>query len=281
MNWDLVISSIEEVWSGFWDSLLAYFPSLLAGLIILGLGIPLAKLIEIILRSSLRRMGLDKSLEHVGLSAYPQKLHADFKPSHFLAKATYWVVLILVLQIALRVADVPFLAETLAGVLSFVPKLLAAFAIVLAAILVGRVSGRVVRNSARAGGLLMAGQLGSLVSLAIVVVGISMAIAQLGIQSRVISISLILVVGALAFSAMFALAVGSQDAIRNIIAGFYLRKQLSPGSEVEVGKEHGTLAEVEAVQTRLVSKGKDILLNNREVLNSVVRQKPSRDESRQ
>jgi small-conductance mechanosensitive channel len=100
-----------------------------------------------------------------------------------------------------------------------------------------------------------------------------MAIAQLQIDTNMVRIvtSFILGGGALAFGLAFGL--GTRDVVRNITAGFYLRKQLLVGEQVEIAGQTGILRSITA--THIVLEGEnatEITVANATFLDQVAKQ---------
>lgn len=99
-----------------------------------------------------------------------------------------------------------------------------------------------------------------------------MAIAQLKIDTDIVRTvtSFILGGAALAFGLSFGL--GSREVVRNLTAGFYLRKLLLIGKEVEIAGHQGVLKAVTATQVILEAQGRDTAISNETFLYQIAKQ---------
>lgn len=66
--------------------------------------------------------------------------------------------------------------------------------------------------------------------------------------------------------------MGTRDIIRNIAAGFYVRKIVEVGKPLEVAGQQGTLVAITATHAVLEADGKETLLPNGQFFDHVARQ---------
>lgn len=99
-----------------------------------------------------------------------------------------------------------------------------------------------------------------------------MAIAQLKIDTEMVRIvtSFLLGGAALAFGVSFGL--GTRDLVRNMVAGFYVRKVLEIGKPTEVAGQEGVLKAITATHAILEQQGRDISISNATFLDQVTKQ---------
>jgi small-conductance mechanosensitive channel len=129
-----------------------------------------------------------------------------------------------------------------------------------------------VEEAARNSGIDFAPALGKLVSGLIMFVVAMMAVGQLQIDTNMVRIvtSFILGGGALAFGLAFGL--GTRDVVRNITAGFYLRKHLVIGKTLEIAGQKGVLKGITATHTILEADATEISVANSTFLDQAAKQ---------
>lgn len=137
---------------------------------------------------------------------------------------------------------------------------------------VGQFAGQTVAQSAESAGLDFAPALGRFVSAAILFVCAMMAIGQLKIDTEIVRIVTSLVLGGAALAFGLSFGLGTRDIIRNIAAGFYVRKVLEVGKAVEVDGKRGTLVAITATHTVLEADGRETLLPNGQFFDHVAKQ---------
>jgi small-conductance mechanosensitive channel len=76
--------------------------------------------------------------------------------------------------------------------------------------------------------------------------------------------------GALAFGLAFGL--GTREIVRNIVAGFYTRKFLAVGQNLEIAGNNGILTAITATHTILNHEGQDIIVANATFLDQTSKQ---------
>ena len=155
---------------------------------------------------------------------------------------------------------------------AYLPNIIAALLLLIVGTSVGQFAGDTVAEAARNSGIDFAPSLGKMVSFLIMFVVAMMAIGQLQIDTNMVRIvtSFILGGGALAFGLAFGL--GTRDVVRNITAGFYLRKYLMIRETVEVAGQRGVLTRITATHAILENEGAEISVANSLFLDQVAKQ---------
>jgi small-conductance mechanosensitive channel len=137
---------------------------------------------------------------------------------------------------------------------------------------VGQFAGQMATQAAEFSGIDSAPALGRLVSALIVFIVGMMAIGQLKIDTEMVRIvtSFFLAAGALAFGLAFGL--GTREIVRNIVAGFYTRKILAVGENLEIAGQTGILTAITSTHAILSDQGRDILVANATFLTETSKQ---------
>lgn len=253
-------------------STVAALPRVLLGLLLLVLALLVAKCCEWILRGALRRLhfdtlmaklGLDKSLERLGISA----------PAHRLvSRVIYFLLLFLFARTAAEALGLSAVAEAMGAFLAYLPRLVAAVVILILGSLGGQVAGRAVGRMAAGAGIDFGSSLGSLASALILFVAGIMALSQLRIETEIIRIVTLCCLAGLALAFGLSLGLGTRDITRSILAGFYARKIFRVGDEMEIRGERGVLKVIGPTQTLLEHEGRTVAIANSVFLEDVARQ---------
>ena len=175
--------------------------------------------------SLIGKAGVDKTLQRIGLRQ-PLTL--------FLPKLAYFLVIFLLAQTASDALGLVTISNAIAAFFSYLPNIVAALLLLILGTTVGQFAGQMVTQAAETSGIDSAPALGKLVSALIVFIVAMMAIGQLKIDTEMVRIvtSFFLGAGALAFGLAFGL--GTREIVRNIVAGFYTRKFLAVGQNLEI-----------------------------------------------
>jgi small-conductance mechanosensitive channel len=263
---------LSDAFRGLFESIVAWTPRVVVGIVLVLLALLVAKLIERLFRALLVRVKFDSALGKVGVDSALQRIGVRQQMTVLLPRIVYWLLLILFAKTAADSLGLLAVSGAIGAFVAYLPNVIAAVLILMLGSAAAQFAGRAVAEAAESSGIDFASSLGGVVSAVLLfVIGI-MAIAQLKIDTDIVRlITTGLLAGmALAFGLSFGL--GSRDVTRNIIAGFYARKTFLIGEEMEVAGERGTLTSITPTQTILERDGQRIAVANSVFLEQVVKQ---------
>ncbi len=268
---------------GFKDTLLEIFyglvtfvaelvPRLLTGLVVLLVGILVAKLVERVLRTTFVRLRVDTALDKIGVTRTARSLGVKGSLSESTARMVYWLLVILFLRGASNSIGLTIVSEAIGSFFVYLPNLVAAFLVVMLGNVVAQFAGRAVRESAAESGVDYAPALGRAVTGGILFIVTIMAISQLGIDTDMIRTVVVIGLAGGALGLALTFGIGTRDVTRNLMAGFYARRLFHVGDELEVDGVRGTLVSITPTQILLEVDGRTVSIPNRRVLEETVRQ---------
>ena len=156
---------------------------------------------------------------------------------------------------------------------AYLPNIIAALLLLIVGAAVSQFASETVVEAGRNSGLDFAPALGKLVSGLIMFVVGMMAIGQLQIDTNMVRIVTSFILGAAALAFGLAFGLGTRDVVRNITAGFYLKKHLLVGENVEIAGQTGILRSI--TTTHVVLEGEnatEISVANATFLDQVAKQ---------
>ncbi|MDE2019006.1 MAG: hypothetical protein KGJ13_01515 [Patescibacteria group bacterium] len=195
---DVLVGSLQNLWMGF----ASFVPSLIAALVILIIGLIVAAGLGALVQKIFEAIRLDTFLEKLGLKPYFDRASLKLRASYFLGRLVYWFIVIAFLLAAVNSLGLYALAAFLTSVLNYIPNVIAAVLIMLAAVVLATFLRRIVTASVMGAKLHAAHFLGSLTWWSITIFGLLAALTQLDIAAAIIQS---IVTG---FIAMLALAGG-------------------------------------------------------------------------
>lgn len=235
-----VSDSLNEL--GTW--LRVHQAKLLGAAALLALGWLLALLLRALVSRLFRALGrmLPERLVRHGLPRPGLKREV----ADIVGLIVFWVVVLFFVAAAANILGLPVLGASLAGVGSYLPRLIAAGLIVLAGLIIGNLARDAATAAAAAAGSPFAAAIGQIVRAAILVAAGLIAVAELGIDitllTAILSVTLLAVLGAFAL----AFGLGARDAVSNIIGAHYARQTFEVGRQVRIGEVEGTIAAITA-----------------------------------
>jgi small-conductance mechanosensitive channel len=190
------------------------------------------------------RSGVDRALARAGVT----------RPASALVRRVIrFTLTAVVVFAALSLLGLQFLSQTLNEAILFLPRLLAAGALVLAGVVLADLAR--VRIDRMTGQMDLPLPLGQLVGLVVAGVFGLTAAAQVGVPTGVLTTLLAIVVAAAAATVALAFGLGGRDAARSISAGRYVRMSYAVGQTIRVDDVHGEVVELD--QTAVVVRRAD------------------------
>ena len=266
----------EKLFSAFEnlaDSAIAAAPRVLIGIVLMVVGLAIAKIIEIVLRFILTRIRFDTLMERAGIDKTLHRIGLRQQLNVAIPRIVYFLTLIVLARTAADGLGLTAISGAIGAFFAYLPNIIAALLLMIVGTAVAQFASETVTEAGRSSGIDFAPTLGKLVSgLIIFVVGM-MAIGQLQIDTNMVRIvtSFILGAGALAFGLAFGL--GTRDVVRNITAGFYLRKHLLIGERVEIVCQSVILRSITATHVVMEDdSATEISISNGTFLDQVAKQ---------
>jgi hypothetical protein len=171
-----------------------FVPKLVLFLVILVVGILIAKAIGKALSAILERVGFDKAVERGGVKK--ALANSKYDASDVVAKIIYYALLLFVLQLAFGVFPANPITQLLASIIAFLPKLIVAIIIIVVASAIAAAVRELIANTL--GGLSYGKTLGTIAGVFILGFGIIAALNQINVATTVTTPILITVLATIA-----------------------------------------------------------------------------------
>jgi small-conductance mechanosensitive channel len=193
---------------------------------------------------------IEEAVESSGTRGRTQRVVAGF---------LFWLVFLVFLAAAVETLGLPVMTDLLGKLAAYAPNLLAAALIALAGVIVARVVRSAALRAAEAGGIAHApGVAAAAESIVIVLVAV-IALEQLGVNGRVLELTVAVTVGSALAAVALAFALGARSSVANLIAAHYLSRLVRVGQSLVIDGIRGKVLEltptavvVETVEGRVV-----------------------------
>ncbi|MCY4602177.1 MAG: mechanosensitive ion channel [Acidobacteria bacterium] len=223
------------------DQLAAFAPTLLGALgLLLGgwlvgrlLARGITKLIDTLIP------GLEERATRVTLA----RLGIERRLAELVGRFVFWVVLVVFAAAAVETLGLPVVAAWVGQLGALLPRLLVGGLIVVVGLFVGSVAREAVSAAARAGGAARADLLGRIVQGAVVVTAVVTGLEQIGVDSRFLTMMMVIVTGGAIGGIALAFAFGARTEVSNLVAMHYVRQAYRTGQLIQVGGIGGRIAE--------------------------------------
>ncbi len=122
--------NFSQIWTDTFGDLADFIPKLVAFILILVIGMFVAKWIRRLISTVLKKINFDSYIDKAGIGAPLER--AGFADSgRFVAQIIYYLIVLLVLKLALSAFGDNDISDALDGLIAFIPKLIVAIVIVI------------------------------------------------------------------------------------------------------------------------------------------------------
>lgn len=234
----------------FVERLLAYIvaaiPNILGALLILLVGYFIAKALCNVVKAGLEKAGLDHRLHSGQGGNVLQK--AVPSPTRLTGKVVFWLVFLFAISAAVGVLGIPLLTAILAGVYAYLPNVLAAILIFLAA---GAIAGGVATLVDRTMGDTATGRVvKTVVPVLVMAIAGFMILNQLMIAPAIVTITYAVLLGSTGLGLALAFGLGGRDVAARLVDGAYNKGQQAQRQAVEDVQQSKRKSEVEAYRAK-------------------------------
>lgn len=197
--------------SNLWIQVLGVIPMILGALIIFVVGLIVASVLDMIVIKVVRWIKLDNLLMRSGLEEYLKRGGWRLDTGKFLGKIVYWFVVIAFVLAASDILKFYAFSSFLSSVLAYIPNIIIAVLILLAAFIIAGFLKSIVKVSVAGARFDVAHFLAALAWWTVVIFGLLAALAQLGIASSLFNIIISGLVAMFALAGGIAFGLGGKD----------------------------------------------------------------------
>lgn len=214
LNWlDILTSSFQASWVG----VIGFVPNIIGAIIVFIIGWIIAVGLGKLVKQVVDAIKVDQLLEKMGVKEVLEKANLRLDSGAFVGALVRWFLIIVFLLAVTEILRLPEVTGFLRDVLLYIPNIIIAVVIMLAAVLLANVLHRIVKATVSAAGLASADFLATLTRWAIFVFAFLAALIQLGIAPALINTLITGLIAMLAIAGGLAFGLGGKDYASQLI----------------------------------------------------------------
>lgn len=194
-----------------------FIPNIVGALLIFVVGWIIAVFLEKAIIKLLQLLKADKITDATGLKETWQKFGIDFSLSKFIGAVVKWLLIIAFLSAATDVLGLKQVTDMLNDVFQYIPQIIVAVVILMAAALLGNFLERVVKASAESAGVSASSFVGALAKWAVMIFALMAALVQLSVAPQMIQTLFTGLVAMFAIAGGLAFGLGGRDLASEIL----------------------------------------------------------------
>lgn len=271
-----ILETLKASFTNLGTEFIEFIPKLIVTVIIICIGIILAKIFKVIFTKFFQSIKIDSLAEKAGISETLGKLGIRGGLSTILPKIIWFMIMIFMVKQAAVYGGFNDISAFIGTLFSVIPKVVIAFLIMAVGLFVGDLIQKAVYNAADAKGLDYAGSLSKIVFALVFIVFLTVSLGQVGIETDLLKSTVKVILLGIALALAIALGLGLKDHAANIVAAVYVRDIFRSGTEIEIDGKNLKVMGVGPVTTKLQREdGEFVVLPNSQLVTSKVKGKIS------
>ena len=235
------------------DQFIEFVPRILGGAVILLIGIGVARVIALIVRRILERIGFDKIGNRLNDISVIKQLKTEIKLSEIVAKVLYYFILLVFVTAATETLGVDAITEMVSSLVNFIPKLIAAAIMLQVGVLLADAIRGAVVSMCESFGVASGRMLGTIVFTFFLIVTIISALGQAGINTELLESSFNLIIGGIIFAFSVGYGIASRDLMANILSSFYSKNKYREGQTIQIDGVKGQIIKMDNTSLTLLT----------------------------
>src|SRR4051812_38451264 len=252
------------------DSVGAFIPRAAGALVLLVVGLIVVSLLRRALVKLLRAAGVDDAGERWGASDVLERFGLSRSLSAVLGGAVRVGLVLVVVFAALSLLGLQFLSASLNAAILYLPRVLLAFLLLLAGMVISELVRRQVDRLTTQ--MDVPGPIGALAQAVVLAVFVVTALAQVGVPTQILLVLVAVLLAGAAATLALAFGIGGREMAREVSARRYVEGAFAVGQEITVSEVRGRIAAIESTSTVLeTGEGERVRVPNSQLIAGVVR----------
>lgn len=229
------------------DQFVEFVPRLLGAVIILVIGVGFARIIALITRRILNKVGFDKIGNRLNEIDFIKQLKTEIKLSEIVAKVLYYFILLVFIKAATEKLGVAAISEMVSSLINFIPKLIAAAIMLQIGVLVADALRSAVLSLCQSFNIASGRLLSMIVFSFFLIVTVISALGQAGINTELLESSFNLIIGGITFAFAIGYGIASRDVMANILSSFYTENKYKEGQIIQIDDAKGEIIHIDSM----------------------------------
>jgi len=259
MNTENITDKTYNGLIAIWHKVVTFMPDLIVALLFLLAGWVISSLIKRLLNKSLIKIGFNTFLDKLGLDTLLKKMDLKVQGSQIVASIISVFIFLIFLLAALDIVGLDMLSGLIDTVVLFLPKLLAALAVLLCGFFVAQIVYNAVKIASKNTGVDYGRSVAEVCRGIIIIITVSLSITQLDIDVWLLNSIISVIIASVGLAAAISLGIGTKSMAQEIVAGVYLRDMYQTGDNIEVQEVKGALVSIGSVASKVIGENEAII----------------------
>ncbi|MFA5386717.1 MAG: hypothetical protein WC297_03575 [Candidatus Paceibacterota bacterium] len=215
-----IIQASSNALFELWNAFIVFLPTLLGGLIVFLVGLIIGNGIAQLVEKLIDALKVDSLLEKIGFKEFTDKAGIHLDSGYFLGQITKWLILLSFLVAACNIWGLYAVGDFITSIVKYLPNVLVAVLILLAAIVLGEYFAKFVQASVAGAGLKYQKLLAAMSRWVFIIFGVIAALSQLKVATYIVNTLFTGIIAMLALAGGLAFGLGGKDFAQDLLARF-------------------------------------------------------------
>lgn len=179
-----------------------------------------------------------------------------------------WFLIMIFIMAGSEIFGLTTVSQGLKSFFAYLPKLITALAIFVGGVYLGTIIKNAILGVFKSLDLTGGNLVGNIVFYLIVVFLSITALDQAGIDTSVIKSNLTLLIGSILLAFTIAFGLGARDAVTRLLFGYYSRKNVQIGSQVEINGVVGVITSIDNICVTIKTDDGDVIMPIKDFVDS-------------
>ena len=244
---EILINTFQTLINQFVD----FVPKLVGALVVLLIGILVAKTTAAIVSRVLKKVGFDKIGARLNDIDFIRQLQTEINLSEIVAQVLYYFILLVFITAAAETLGIAAITGMVLSLVNFIPKVVAAAIMLQIGILVADALKKAVITLCQTFKVASGKLLGMIVFFFFLIITIISALGQAGINTELLESSFNLLIGGLIFAFAVGYGIASRDVMANILSSFYSKDRFKEGQIIQIDDVKGAIVSIDSTSLTL------------------------------
>lgn len=278
MDMDFFQRRLPQAFDTYATKLIDRMPGILSGLLVLILGLLIARLV----RWSVQRIGertLDPLAKRSGLDIAIARF-GGLSPSRLVAGLAWWFMIMLTILGASDVMGLHLVSQAMQRAFAFLPTLLTAVAILFLGIWGADKISKVISQIGNVMELSAGRIVGRILAVVTILFASITALNVAGVDTSLITTNIQIILAGLLLAFGVAYGFAARDVLSNILGSYYGNERFKPGMHVRVGEDEGVIERIDSVCITLRKDDRLVMIPSNRLVTErieVIKEAPSID----
>jgi len=249
----------------------AGLPKLVGAIVILVLGLLLAKIISKIIQKALIAINIDSIGEKLNEIDIVEKSNVKIKISSILSKVVYYFLILIFLMLATDILDMAAVSELVLKMTTLVPKIIVAGVILIIGTLVSDGIRGIAQTTLQSLGIPSSRMIASFIFYFLFISFIITALRQTEINTDFLEQNISLLIGGVVLAFAIGYGLASKSSMSNFLASYYSRGKFDIGDTISIQDVTGKVVEMDKSSLILIAEsGNKVIFPLSQISNSKI-----------